>query len=224
MSKTLREMEREHITSEYADSTMNQILNIDCLEHMRKVPDNYYDLILTDPPYGIGASNSSLGLRKEHKHKRTWDKKAWDMKVPSSEIFEEIFRISKNQIIWGGNYFNIGACKNYIVWDKKISGAVPFAHCEMAWTSYDKAPTIFRYAIQSSGETRVHPTQKPIKLFEYCIKEYENIKTIYDPFGGSGTTAIACKSLGLNWCVTELEEDYCKIGEERLKKVQGALF
>ena len=211
-------------TNKEMQEKMNIIHNIDCLEFMKQVPDNYYDLVLTDPPYGIGASNSSLGLRKEHKHKRKWNKKDWDIKVPSDDIFTEIMRISKNQIRWGGNYFNLGPCKNYIIWDKKISGDVPFAHCEMAWTSYINAPTMFRLAVQSLNEEKVHPTQKPLKLFDYCLRVDNDIKTVFDPFGGSGTTAIACKSLGLDWCMTELEEDYVKIANKRLEQVQGSLF
>jgi len=219
MSPTLKERQLEIMQDK-----MNKIHHIDCLEFMKQVPDNYFDLVLTDPPYGIGASNNSLGLRKEHKHKRTWIKKDWDSEVPSDDIFEEIMRISKNQIIWGGNYFNLGACKNYIIWDKKISGDVPFAHCEMAWTSYINAPTIFRLGIQSLGEERHHPTQKPLKLFDYCLRTNSTIKTVFDPFMGSGTTAVVCKSLGLDWCGCELEEDYIEIANKRLEQVQGVLF
>lgn len=225
MSLTLREMETEQrFAVEDMQDKMGKIHNKDCLSFMKQVPDNYFDLVLTDPPYGINASSNSLGLRKEHKHKRTWEKKEWDKGTPAKEVFDEMIRISKNQIIWGGNYFELKPCKNYIVWDKKISGNVPFAHCEMAWTSYFNAPTIFRLGIQSLDEDRVHPTQKPIKLFDYCLREAGDIKTVFDPFMGSGTTAIACKSLGLDWCGCELEADYVEIANKRLEQVQLSLF
>lgn len=206
---------------------INKVFNENCLDTMKRMKDNSIDLILTDPPYGINASNSSLGLRKEHKHNRAWNKKDWDKETPSKEILDEIFRVSKNQIIWGGNYFELPACKNYIIWDKQISGDVPFAHCEMAWTSYINAPTIYRQKVQTIGEKRVHPTQKPLKLFNYCLKQamkHSDIKTVYDPFSGSGTTLIETKSLGLNYIGSELDKDYFDIIQKRLQQVQGSLF
>ena len=218
------------ISSDYIESKMNTIIHSDCLEVMRKVPDNYFDLVLTDPPYGIGLANMNMGIgntpKASKKENRKWEAKNWDSKVPTDEVFEEIFRISKNQIIWGGNYFNLPPHKFYILWDKQIPNGLSFADCEMAWTSYDKAPKIFRYSVFLDKDSKQHPTQKPIKLFDYCLrlsKPTEDFK-VFDPFGGSCTTAIAAKALGLDWCVCELEEDYCKIGEERLKKVQLSLF
>jgi|LGOV01.1.fsa_nt_gb site-specific DNA-methyltransferase (adenine-specific) len=207
---------------------LNKVFNEDCLETMSRMKDNSVDLILTDPPYGINASSNSLGLRKEHTHKRKWDKKNWDKETPVKEIFDEIFRVSKHQIIWGGNYFDIPPCKNYIIWDKKITGNVPFAHCEMAWTSYSNAPTLYSLAVQSISEDKVHPTQKPLKLFDYCIREAikndSEIKTIYDPFAGSGTALIVAKSLGLDYIGSELDKDYYNIIQKRLSAVQGSLF
>lgn len=206
---------------------LNIVYNEDCLETMKRMPDKSVDLVLTDPPYGINASSQSLGLRKEHNHKRKWNKKEWDNETPSQEIFNEIFRISKHQIIFGSNYFNLPPHNHFIVWDKDMSGDVPFAKCELAWTSFNKAPTIIKIRIQSENEERHHPTQKPLKLFTNILRDYalkNDYKTIYDPFMGSGTTAIACKSLGLDYIGSELDKDYFEIINKRLQSVQGSLF
>ena len=234
------------ITSEYIDSKMNTIIHADCLEVMRKIPDNYFGLILTDPPYGIGASRflnrknySADG--DEYKRgnslasKKKYDIKEWDNQIPSREVFNEMKRISQHQIIFGGNYFvdMLDNSQCWIVWDK-VNGTNDFADCELAWTTFKSSVRKYTFAwngfIQqdmSNKEERHHPTQKPIELFKMILRDYAiklDKKTVFDPFGGSCTTAIASKSLGLDWCVCELEEDYCKIGEERLRKVQLSLF
>jgi site-specific DNA-methyltransferase (adenine-specific) len=203
---------------------LNKIHHADCLEFLRQLPDKCIDLVLTDPPYGIGAANQSLGLRKEHKHCRKWQKKSWDSEAPTNELFAEIFRISKNQIIWGGNYFELGATKFFMIWDKMITGDVPFADCEMAWTSFNKAPKIFRYAIQSAGEDRTHPTQKPLQLFKWCLSQ-AGLETgiVLDCFSGSGTTALACHDLGLDFICVEKDFEYWKASCERLVKHQRQL-
>jgi len=220
-----------NLTSDYIDSKMNTIIHADCLEVMKQTPDDYFDLVLTDPPYGIDLANMNMGIgntpKASKKENRKWENKDWDSDVPSDEIFSEIFRVSKNQIIWGGNYFNLPPHKFYILWDKQIPNGLSFADCEMAWTSYDKAPRIFRYSAYRDKAGKLHPTQKPLMLFEYCIEEAQakgDVVKVFDPFMGSGTTAIACKSLGLDWCGCELEADYVEIANKRLEKVQGALF
>jgi len=218
-------------THEEMATKMNMIHNMDCLEFMKQVPDDYFDLVLTDPPYGIDLANMNMGIgntpKASKKENRKWESKDWDKSAPSNEVFDEIFRISKNQIIWGGNYFDLPPFKYYILWDKQIPKGLSFADCEMAWTSYDKAPKMFRYSAYRNKSEKVHPTQKPPELFRYCIevsKVEENSK-IFDPFMGSGTTALACKSLGgIDWCGCELEQDYVAIANKRLEKVQGSLF
>jgi len=197
---------------------MNKIHHIDCLEFMKQVPDDYFDLVLTDPPYGIGISSNPI--RQKH------DKKEWDNFTPSKEHFNEIMRISKNQIIWGGNYFSLPPSKNFLIWDKKQSYDFSLAMCEMAWTSYDFPAKMYSYANRGDEEKK-HPSQKPIRLIDFCInfsRSRSEIKTVFDPFMGSGTTAIACKSLGLDWCGCELEADYVEIANKRLEAVQGSLF
>ena len=212
------------ISKDYAETTMNNILNIDCLEHMRKIPDNFYDLILTDPPYGINESGGKFRDRKGGGH-RVLEKKNWDKETPSKEIFDEIFRISKNQIIWGGNYFvdkGLPPTMGWIYWDKKMGG--DFSDGELAFTSFNKALKSYSKCNKMGGKK--HPTQKALEIIEFSLyyAEVEKHHKVFDPFIGSGTTAIVCQSLGLEWCGCELEEDYVKIANKRLEAVQGSLF
>lgn len=203
---------------------MNMIHNIHCLEFMKKVPDGYFDLVLTDPPYGLGNRLVNGGNKKRNLAMRKLYKgKKWDV-APSTEVFNEIFRISKNQVIWGGNYFNLPPTRGFIVWDKNIGKPRSMSHVEMAWTSLDFPAHKFQ---KNTDRKRVHPTQKPTEVMEWAI-EYvmlsQTVKTVLDPFMGSGSTAIACEVLGLEWCGCELESDYVDIANERLKAVQESLF
>ena len=212
---------------------LNKIHNMDCLEYMKTVPDKYFDLVLTDPPYGIGMDGkvgiNGAGRAKEYQNKN------WDKSTPSKEIFDEIIRISKNQIIFGANHFidkipYPSSC--WIVWDKDNTGN--FADSELAWTSFKTAVRnyIFRWngmlqQDMANKEERHHPTQKPVELFKMILRDYavkNDFKTIFDPFMGSGTTAIACKSLGLDYVGCELDKDYYEIINKRLSQVQGSLF
>ena len=217
-------------------SKMNLIHNEDCLEFMKQVPDDYFDLVLTDPPYGINAHKKRGDTgRNSHIKQKEYKGGSWDTKIPEEEIFKEIFRISKNAIIFGGNYFisSLHNTSSFLVWDK-INGDNLYADCELAWTNFDTA--IRKYEFRWHGflqqdmankEERHHPTQKPTELFKMILRDYAiklDKKTVYDPFMGSGTTAIACKSLGLDWCGCELEADYVEIANKRLEKVQGSLF
>ncbi len=214
------------------NNLLNKIHKIDCLEFMKDIPDEYFDLVLTDPPYGI-----DFGAKKTGKGWVTRESKDWDKQIPEKSIFDEIQRISKNQIIWGGNYFTeyLYNRQCWLVWDK---GQRDFslADGELAWTSYDKALRIFTMsrasALQEKKNIKLeerHPTMKPEKLFKWCIEEIakfsknEEVK-IFDPFMGSGTTAVVCQDLGLTWCGCELEQDYINLANKRLSQVQGSLF
>jgi site-specific DNA-methyltransferase (adenine-specific) len=206
------------IKSEYIESKMNSIIHADCLEAMKKIPDKYFDLVLTDPPYGIGISSNPI--RQKH------GKKNWDDFAPSEEHFQEIIRISKNQIIWGANYFDLPPSKCFLVWDKKQPYEFSLAMAELAYCSIDFPAKIYSHS-NRGDEDKKHPSQKPLKLMEFCIefaRSREDIKTVFDPFMGSGTTAVACQSLGLEWCGCELEADYVAISNKRLEAVQGSLF
>ena len=204
---------------------LNKIINGDCLEVMKELPDKSVDLVLTDPPYGINADKGvgGFGSSKTDNHY----KDNWDKKTPSKKYFNEILRISKNAVIFGGNFFTdkLPVNGHWIVWDKKgdISFDNPFGDCELAWTNFDKKSvkkyTIIQQGFISKERVRFHPTQKPVELFSDIIRDYsEEGQTILDPFIGSGTTAVACQNLKRNFIGIEISKEYCKIAEDRLRQ------
>lgn len=203
---------------------MNKIYNMDCLEFMKQVPDKYFDLVLTDPPYGLGDRLSNGGGHlKNAVFVNLYKDTQWSDIKPSQEVFNEIFRISKNQIIWGGNYFDLPPTRGFICWDK-AQYMPTLSAVEFGWTSFDKPAKIFK--ISSMDLNRKHPTQKPLGIIEFSLqfaKAEKNWK-VFDPFMGSGTTAVACKSLGIDFVGCELEPDYVAIANKRLEAVQGSLF
>lgn len=216
------------------DLELNKIHNMDCLEFMKTVPDKYFDLVLTDPPYGIGM-DGKVGINGAGKAKE-YQNKDWDKTTPSKEVFNEIIRISKNQIIFGANHFidkipYASSC--WLFWDKDNKESF-FADGELAWTSFKTAVRIYKFRWHgmlqqdmANKEERHHPTQKPVELFKYILRDYaikNEYTKIFDPFMGSGTTAIACKSLGLDYVGCELDKDYYEIINKRLSQVQGSLF
>jgi DNA modification methylase len=204
----------------------NQVVWGDCLEGMGMIPDGAIDLILTDPPYGIseaaGANKSRGGKAKA----KDYGDLKWDDQIPSKEVFKEMRRISKNQIIFGGNYFveHLSNSPCWIVWDKENTG--DFADCELAWTSFPSAVRKIKFRWNGmlqedmkNKEIRHHPTQKPTEVMRWILSKYsKDTDLILDPFMGSWTTARACKDLGRNFIGFELEEEYCRIGEERLRQ------
>jgi len=209
------------------------IYNQDCLEAMKVMADNQFDLAIVDPPYGINIT--------KNKRLNNNSKKDWDKEIPTPKYFKELFRVSKNQIIWGGNYF-IEYLKNtrcYLNWDK-LNHSDTYADCEMAWTSFDKNAKIFKYmwdgnrygfigAIQGVGKKsiRTHPTQKPIKLYEWLLMNYaKEGDTILDTHLGSGSIAIACHNLGFDLTGYEMDKDYFEDAIKRLEqhKAQIRLF
>lgn len=154
---------------------------------------------------------------------KQWVKKDWDSQVPSDEVFSEIMRISKNQIIWGGNYFSfLPPTKSWIVWDKGIYGDCSFADGELAWTSFDKVLRIaqIRYkGFLGMDKNRIHPTQKPIKLYQWIFEHYANEgDTIFDPFLGSGSSRIAAYKMGLDFYACELDKEYFDKQQERFEE------
>lgn len=202
---------------------LNKIYNEDCLETMKRMPDKSVDLILTDPPYGINM-DSELNKKQGKYGYKNYGNTNWDNKKPDKLIFDEMFRISKNQIIWGANYFVefLKPSMGWIVWDK---GQRDFslADGELAYTSFNKALRIFNVSRSAAlKDGKVHPTQKSIKIIEKCVFYAERalnkkIDLIYDPFMGSGTTAIACIKLNRKWIGSELSTEYCDIANKRIK-------
>jgi len=200
----------------YFETELGVLYNADCLDVMAKMPDKCVDLVLTDPPYGI---NMDINLAKKngkygYKH---YGYTNWDNKTPKN--FNEILRISKNQIIWGGNYFTdkLPASMGWIIWDK---GQRDFslADGEMAWTSYKRAMRIFSISrAKAMTDGKVHPTQKSLDIIVKCINWSKTEDLIFDPFLGSGTTAVACEQLGRKWIGVEISEKYCEIAKKRIK-------
>ena len=187
---------------------------------MKGMADKSVDLVLTDPPYGIGASSKKF-VNGNRKKERFGEDGEWDNRIPEKEYFDEMFRVSKNQIIWGGNYFiaYLHPSRCFLVWDKTIHGN-SYADCEMAWTSFDKNARIKAInMVETTKDGRVHPTQKPLKLMEWCLSLFsEEGMTILDPFAGSGTTCVAAQNLHRNFIGVEISEKYCDIARNRLRQ------
>ena len=203
---------------------MTYAYNQDCMIAMKEFPDKYFELAIVDPPYGIDLANMNMGIGKSKKaskaHNRKWVAKDWDKKAPTKKYFNELRRVSINQIIWGGNYFELPPCKNYTIWDKKIPSGLSFADCEMAWTSFDKAPRIFRYSAYLDKLDKTHPTQKPVALYRWLLANYaKQGDKILDTHLGSGSSRIAAHQLGFEFYGYELDKDYFEAQEKRFKLV-----
>ena len=204
----------------------NTIINADCMDILKQLPDKCIDLVLTDPPYGIDYGKQIAHTSIKYGWKQ-YDSPEWDKKRPSKDLFNQLLRVSKNQIIWGGNYFSdyLPNSQCWLVWNK---GQRDFslADGELAFTSFDKALRIFDYARakQLNSETREHPTQKPLKLFEWCLQKFSNENDlILDCFSGSGTTAVACHNLKRRFICIEKDYDYWKASVERYNNVKAQL-
>jgi site-specific DNA-methyltransferase (adenine-specific) len=229
-----------------------ELLNIDCMEYMATQPDDAFDLAIVDPPYGIGESGKTNKSRGSAAGANKWKgtrnttgagvpstqflDKDWDLEPPPPEYFAELRRISTNQIIWGANHFmqNIGLGSScWIVWDK-VNGETDFADCELAYTSFNTAVRKFKYmwngmlqGDMKNKETRIHPTQKPVKLYDWLLANYAfKDARVIDTHLGSGSSAIAAHYFGCDFVGCELDEDYYKAAKERfnLATSQGALF
>ena len=198
------------------------ITNEDNMELMSRYEDNYFDLAIVDPPYGIDITNS--GWVKSNKNIKTNNN--WDNETPNKKYFEELKRVSKNQIIWGGNYFldNLNNTRCFLIWDKQIGECTSFASSELAWTSFDKSTKTFYEHPAKYGKDKIHPTQKPIKLYEWTLMNYaEKGDKILDTHLGSGSIAIACHNLGFDLTACELDKDYYDAAIKRLKQHQQQL-
>ena len=203
---------------------INQVVVGDCLDLMRKMEDKCVDLVLTDPPYGINADKNAYknGQNCKANGFREYEQTEWDNESIDKKMLDEIFRISKNQIIWGANHFISKMPKDsscWIVWNKKQRN-FSFADGELAWASFDKAVRMFDFSRgELLSENGLHPTQKPKELMKWCLEKYsKQSDLIFDPFMGSFTTARACKDLGRNFIGAEISESYCTIGEDRLRQ------
>jgi site-specific DNA-methyltransferase (adenine-specific) len=211
--------------------------NIDCMEFMKQKPDKFYDLAIVDPPYGIGMG-ASLNVNSKTK----FINKNWDNEIPTDEYFEQLFRVSKNQIVWGGNYFPYlwkNGCKGYICWNK-LNHHDNRADVELAWTSFNKLAKYVEYMwdgnrygtvgnIKGVGmpTIRIHPTEKPIYLYRWLLKNYaEKGNLILDTHGGSMSIAVACENEGFDIDICEIDKDYFNDAIKRFENVtaQTKLF
>jgi len=208
----------------------------DCLDLMKGMDDNSVDLVLTDPPYGIGESNEKNAGRGGLAQPTDFGHYDWDKERLGKEFFDEMFRVSKNQIIFGGNYYidYLYPTSCFIVWDK-MNGHSDFADCELAWTSFKSAVRILRWkwagmlqGDMKNKEKRVHPTQKPIPLFTWILEKYSKPNdTILDPFLGSGTTLRACQLTNRNGIGFEISKEYESVIRKRCsisKSKSGNLY
>jgi site-specific DNA-methyltransferase (adenine-specific) len=203
------------------------LINDDCMNVMKGYADNHFDLAIVDPPYGIGASEMTMGSGKNKKYSKG---KKWDNITPNQDYFDELFRVSKNQIIWGGNYFLLPLTKSWIFWDKGIYGDCDFADGELAWTSINKVLRIakIRYkGFLGADKERIHPTQKPIKLYKWLLNNYaKQGDNILDTHLGSGSIAIACHDYGYDLVGIELDKEYFNSAKKRFNNhtMQQSLF
>lgn len=203
--------------------------NMDCMEGMKSFPDKYFDLAIVDPPYGIKENGEKNKTRNHFAKAKVYKAFAGnDRKPPDKEYFNELFRISKNQIIFGANHFIEMIPYNsscWIVWDKD-NGSSDFADCELAWTSFKTAVRKFKYRwngmlqeVPSNKEYRIHPTQKPKALYKWILNNYaQNGDKILDTHVGSASSLIACTELGFNYVGFEIDKYYYDLAKERILK------
>ena len=213
-------------TEYFSNDRTIRFLNMDCNEFMKRLKDNEFDLNLSDPPYGIDASNQTMGTGKNRPYK-TKDK-TWDKLKPSRECFDNIRKTSKNQVIFGGNYFELPLIKGWIIWDKMLNKEVSFADGEMAWNSFDKPLRIIKHQysgfIGADPDCRIHETQKPIDLYRKLLTLYtKETDSILDCFGGSMSHAIAAHMERRNLTIIELDKDYFKRALERFRIYESQL-
>ena len=206
---------------------MINLYNQDCMEAMAGFDDNQFDLAIVDPPYGIHDKLfSGGGFMKNSPQKKRYREKQWDKEIPSDEYFKELERISKNRIIWGGNYFPLKPTRGIIAWVKpQMRNHPAFSQWEMAWTSFDKSAKVVESntAALEDGNTN-HPTQKPIKLYEWLLMNYaKEGDKILDTHLGSGSIAIACHNLGYDLEGYELDKDYYIAAKKRLQQHQAQI-
>jgi len=198
---------------------MLDIRNCDNMELMAQYPDKYFDLAIVDPPYGLDKKLSSGGGKmKNSPFKKLYkESKQWDVQIPEKKYFDELFRVSKNQIIWGGNYFldYLGNTRGIICWDKK-QFMPTFSRIEFAWTSFDAVARLFEGT--STDLDRFHPTQKPVALYKWLLDKYaKQGDKILDTHLGSGSIAIACHDYGFDLTACELDKDYFDAAMKRIK-------
>lgn len=230
--------DRGHRNTNGKSSVPVELLNIDCMDYMAGLEDNAFDLAIVDPPYGIKQDGHRESNRSKLAVSTNYHKALWDQERPPAAYFDELRRVSTNQVIWGGNHLAdlIGRASScWLVWDKHTTGG--FADCELAYTSFETAVRRFSYpwngmiqgfhGKKAANEHRIHPTQKPVKLYEWIFDNYANQDfSILDTHLGSGSSAIAAHYWGLDFVGTELDPEYYSAAVERFDREtrQRAMF
>lgn len=221
---------------------LNNIYNMDCLQAMKHFPDNYFDLAIVDPPYGIKESAHRAKSRTKLAKTRLYRKEFWDFDIPPQEYFNELFRVSKNQIIWGINYYvakrDLDIGPGRIVWDK-VNGGTNFSDCELAYSSFHHSTRQFEFMwsgmlqgksmkegrtmqpIKANNEKRIHPTQKPVVLYDWLLQKYaKEGDKILDTHLGSASSVIACIKSGFDFIGFELDKHYYDAAVKRINENQ----
>ena len=198
---------------------LNKIYNMDCMEGMKQFPDKYFDLAIVDPPYGIARFGNRVELSNRICKEAKINK--WDIK-PTQEYFDELFRVSKNQIIWGANNFTLPNTEYFIIWDKEQT-VDNFASAEYAWTNCKMPAKVFRYSIHKVMQERkqdggkIHPTQKPIALYKWLLKNYaKKGDKILDTHVGSASSLIACYQMNFDFIGFEIDKEYFEKAQKRI--------
>lgn len=190
----------------------NIAFNADCMEFLRNCPDNAFQLCVCDPPYGLPKDSSNGRGKLKNRAFNSGHIADWDS-PPEAEYFEELWRVSENQIIWGGNYFHLPPCRCFIVWDK-LQPWENFSRCEYAWTSFNKPSKLFAFDNRTGG--KIHPTQKPVELYAWIFSKFtEPGMKILDAHLGSGSSRIAAYDTGLDFVGYEIDKEYFDKQEER---------
>jgi site-specific DNA-methyltransferase (adenine-specific) len=209
---------------------LNRLYNQDCLVGLAEMPDKAVDIAIVDPPYGISRLGATCGMGKlknrllnqSARKMRVWDK------PPSEDYFRELFRVSRNQIIWGGNYFVLPPTRGFVIWDKEQPWE-NFSAAEYAWTSFDGPSKIFRLpaTLAVPGALKIHPTQKPVALYEFCLRHFSRPgDVVLDTHAGSGACLVAAHRFGNPWLGFEIDPDYYRKSKEWIDRemAQARLF
>jgi site-specific DNA-methyltransferase (adenine-specific) len=202
------------------DTGMSEINTylLDCMKLMKDKPDKHYQLAIVDPPYARNGNMNGGGRWEKYNDPRMFDSAS--NIAPDKEYWNELFRVSENQIVWGGNYFPLGICDCFIIWDKQQPEQLSYSSVEFAWTSFQKRhPLVFRKSPMGRPGERFHPTQKPVKLYEFLLQRFAKPgDKILDTHGGSFSSAIACYNLGFDLDICEINEFYYNQAKARLEQ------
>lgn len=217
MDESLIEKQNGNFANTVLGAVPSVVYNEDCVEGLKRFSDNHFDLAIVDPPYGLGKRTTDGGSKKNTQTKFMDDirRSNWDDNVPTAEYWEQLFRVSKNQIVWGGNYFGLPAHRTFIVWDK-MTYVPTMSQIEQAWTSFDSPARL--YKINSNNTNRIHPTEKPVALYKRLLNEYaKEGDLILDTHLGSGANRIACAEMKFSFVGFELDKKYYENQEKRFK-------